>query len=236
MIGCNQNINIFLKPSFNAFTLAEVLITLGIIGVVAALTIPSLVSNIQDKQFKESAKVAFSKSSQAIQQMKIDNGGDLKGLFDSMNSFKPVFVKYFKLNSSTSVFVPALHSSDVYKSLSGDAFDTFYSDDGQFMTSDGMLFMIENCGVSHSVYNGFIGILVDVNGHEKAPNVLGRDLFVFELLEDGRFLPAGAEGTKIPEIGADPDAKNYCNKNVSSRFQGWGCMNNVVQGIDYKVN
>lgn len=32
-----------------AFTLAEVLITLGIIGVVAALTIPALMQNIQDK-------------------------------------------------------------------------------------------------------------------------------------------------------------------------------------------
>ena len=39
-----------------AFTLAEVLITLGIIGVVAAMTIPTLISNYQKKQFE----VAFS--------------------------------------------------------------------------------------------------------------------------------------------------------------------------------
>ena len=33
-----------------AFTLAEVLITLGIIGVIAAMTLPSLITNYQEKQ------------------------------------------------------------------------------------------------------------------------------------------------------------------------------------------
>ncbi len=33
--------------------------------------------NIQDKQFKEAAKAAYSKASQAVQQMKVDNGGTL---------------------------------------------------------------------------------------------------------------------------------------------------------------
>ena len=35
---------------FKAFTLAEILITLGIIGVVAAMTIPTLITNYQKKQ------------------------------------------------------------------------------------------------------------------------------------------------------------------------------------------
>ena len=35
-----------------AFTLAEVLITIGIIGVVAASTMPSLINSYKDKQFK----------------------------------------------------------------------------------------------------------------------------------------------------------------------------------------
>ncbi len=43
-----------------AFTLAEVLITLGIIGVVAALTIPSLINSYKDKQFKTAYKKAYS--------------------------------------------------------------------------------------------------------------------------------------------------------------------------------
>ena len=48
-----------------AFTLAEVLITLGIIGVVAALTIPTLISNIQGIQFRSKFKKTISVLSQA---------------------------------------------------------------------------------------------------------------------------------------------------------------------------
>lgn len=47
------------------FTLAEVLITLGIIGVVCAMTIPTLMNNIQDEQFKAAYKKAYSTASQA---------------------------------------------------------------------------------------------------------------------------------------------------------------------------
>ncbi|MBQ8168447.1 prepilin-type N-terminal cleavage/methylation domain-containing protein [bacterium] len=48
------------------FTLAEVLITLGIIGVVAAMTIPTLVSNTNGAQFKTAYKKALSTLNQGI--------------------------------------------------------------------------------------------------------------------------------------------------------------------------
>ncbi len=48
-----------------AFTLAEVLITLGIIGVVAAMTIPTLISNTNGAQFKTGYKKALSSLNQA---------------------------------------------------------------------------------------------------------------------------------------------------------------------------
>ncbi len=50
----------------NAFTLAEVLITLGIIGVVAAMTIPTLISNTNGAQFKTAYKKALSTLNQAV--------------------------------------------------------------------------------------------------------------------------------------------------------------------------
>ena len=37
----------------HAFTLAEVLITLAIIGIVAAVTIPSVIANYQQQEFKQ---------------------------------------------------------------------------------------------------------------------------------------------------------------------------------------
>ena len=50
-----------------AFTLAEVLITLAIIGIVAALTIPSVISNYQQQEFKTGLKKAVSVLNEAIQ-------------------------------------------------------------------------------------------------------------------------------------------------------------------------
>ena len=50
----------------SGFTLAEVLITLGIIGVVAAMTMPSLMSSTQGAQYKAAYKKALSALSQAV--------------------------------------------------------------------------------------------------------------------------------------------------------------------------
>ena len=50
----------------NAFTLAEVLITLGIIGVVAAMTMPTLINSTQGAQYKSAFKKALSAISQAV--------------------------------------------------------------------------------------------------------------------------------------------------------------------------
>ncbi len=49
-----------------AFTLAEVLITLTIIGIVAAITIPSVVANAHQQEFKTGLKKAVSSLDQAV--------------------------------------------------------------------------------------------------------------------------------------------------------------------------
>ena len=58
-----------------AFTLAEVLITLGIIGVVAALTLPSVIAKYQDKVTVTKVKKAYAMFSQAYLSAINDNGG-----------------------------------------------------------------------------------------------------------------------------------------------------------------
>ena len=60
---------------FNSgFTLAEVLITLGIIGVVAAITIPSVINNYQKKQTAVKLKKFYSVMSQAVIRWQQDEG------------------------------------------------------------------------------------------------------------------------------------------------------------------
>jgi prepilin-type N-terminal cleavage/methylation domain-containing protein len=56
---------LLLKQKRTAFTLAEVLITLGIIGVVAAMTIPNLMANINGSKFRSQFKKAISTLNQA---------------------------------------------------------------------------------------------------------------------------------------------------------------------------
>ena len=56
------------------FTLAEVLITLGIIGIVSAMTLPTVINNARDRQFKSMFKKQVSVISQAIQMGDAEDG------------------------------------------------------------------------------------------------------------------------------------------------------------------
>ncbi len=57
----------------SAFTLAEVLITLGIIGVVAALTIPSLITNYKAHRLRSQFLKSYSVVQQVFKQMEADD-------------------------------------------------------------------------------------------------------------------------------------------------------------------
>lgn len=57
-----------------AFTLAEVLITLGIIGIVAAMTLPTLIGKYQKKQTVTQLKKAYTEISQLLKMSELDNG------------------------------------------------------------------------------------------------------------------------------------------------------------------
>lgn len=56
------------------FTLAEVLITLGIIGVVAAMTLPTLIENHQKKEVVSRLQKFYTNINQAIRLSEVDNG------------------------------------------------------------------------------------------------------------------------------------------------------------------
>ena len=60
------HVDMFKGSCKSAFTLAEVLITLGIIGVVAAMTMPTLMNSTNGAQYKTAYKKALSVLSQAV--------------------------------------------------------------------------------------------------------------------------------------------------------------------------
>lgn len=86
----------------NGFTLAEVLITLGIIGVVAALTIPSLVVKHKKQVVVTKLKKASAALMQAYNMSKLDYGDALREIFPALDGdaalemFNKYYVPYMK--------------------------------------------------------------------------------------------------------------------------------------------
>ena len=70
-----------------AFTLAEVLITLGIIGVVASLTLPSIIHNVQKVILKNQFKRAYSNFYNAIKYTQVQNGGPYACFYWEQNPY-----------------------------------------------------------------------------------------------------------------------------------------------------
>ena len=83
-----------------AFTLAEVLITLGIIGVVAAMTLPALLTNVQAKIRAEQIRSAKYKFSLATEKMARLN---LIGPYDSTDAFVDELQKHLKISKRCDV-------------------------------------------------------------------------------------------------------------------------------------
>ncbi len=106
--------NIFLKTT-NGFTLAEVLITLGIIGVVASLTMPGLIRDYQNKVYETSNLVFENSMGEALRQMNIAE--DLTG-HATTKDFIEALKKYLKIvevceaNNLTACFPDKINSSD----------------------------------------------------------------------------------------------------------------------------
>ncbi len=78
-----------------AFTLAEVLVTLGIIGVVAAMTMPVLIQNHQKNVLKQQFKKSYSLMQQAYQKVFADNGYNYECYYWDKNPYgNSVCIKY----------------------------------------------------------------------------------------------------------------------------------------------
>lgn len=184
-----------MKKRSLGFTLAEVLITLGIIGVVAALTIPTLVANYQKTQYVSGLKKAYSQVNQALVQMANDNGtpGDLTDFFDSTdtNTMGSKFVSYFNAVKLCPIGTSGCFPTTVYNFYDGTNLDGSgtFSTHYRFVTTDGVSFLIGqfslNCaqslaatGSMHKTCSPLF--YVDVNGL-KGPNYLGRDIYRFAI-------------------------------------------------------
>ncbi len=185
-----------------AFTLAEVLVTLSIIGIIAAMTIPTMISNYQKHTYVVGLKKANSELLNAIKMMPLTENcpaGDLdcagwynnkpidgmtfnetgyavqKSLYLLSKQFKGVkFVQDSKFE-----FIAKSFSDRVNGTQRRDRQDGL--ENVGFVTQDGMTF----------TSSGASGLEVDVNG-KKGPNNYGRDIFLFDINAEG-ISPKGIE-------------------------------------------
>lgn len=223
-----------IKKCFTAFTLAEVLVTLGIIGVVAAMTLPAIIDNSRNKQLETAFKKSYSVLLQALDMYNAQEGVKLTPQNCKGRDFKPSLMKYilttkdcgFSMNGAAERgCLPNTGGS--YKNFVGTkAIGTGSIDDGQFVINDGSLILLESG-------SGELWITVDVNGYNKSPNRWGFDLFTFQINNEGTLLPMGAKGTHFEDI-----THNLCSPTnfINDSANGITCALRAINEKDYFKN
>lgn len=231
--------NVLLKTiNHLAFTLAEVLITLGIVGVIAQMTIPALVANINNQIYLNSFLNDYAILQEAARQVINDNSGDIQKVYSSdtllLNALSaklkvlktcpdyngcwtsPIFTLNKKNTQSTNDTTIVLANGAVLQG-GPSYFDTNCAQSGMY-SSNG------NKGVCEVYW-------LDTNG-AKSPNVLGRDIFILFLTNLSGFVPDGLPGTNAYDA-----SWSYCDSTSSStdNWMGAACGGRVFveRAINY---
>lgn len=176
------------------FTLAEVLITLGIIGIVVALTMPMLIAEYRNKAYVTQLHKTCNELQQGFRMLLADeNTSDLvdAGLTNSTN-MKNFLKTYFKLVDTCDNGINAPCFADDYKNINGVLFTPVnkntWGGGACGITSSGASFCLDVPVWNSSTYADITttsgNVFIDVNGL-KGPNKIGRDAFYLVLFSDG---------------------------------------------------
>ena len=185
------------KKKVLAFTLAEVLITLGIIGVVAALTIPSLINYAFEREAVSALKKNYSVLSDAVTKWQMDNDclGDSYACPEYGASYEnnavgvargiAPYLKYTQVYHGPSEAVGKAISwlPDTAYLISGVTMSyanwlTLLPDKNQIQYGMGSYFLLTDgttlilTGAHHLYF-----FIIDINGPKK-PNRIGKDIFI----------------------------------------------------------
>ncbi|MFA6990032.1 MAG: type II secretion system protein [Candidatus Gastranaerophilaceae bacterium] len=219
-----------------AFTLAEVLLTLTIIGIIAAMTIPALMNNTNKTENVAALKKAYSTIMQATLMITADNGGDITSALSGAvtnDDFANVFIPKLnvaKICGTTHAKATGCFPDVYYKYLDGTdpAWSNFHTSNNKstILLNDGMSYSFSlakaDCtsdyssplGTTSSPIHDTCGFLwVDINGPHKGPIVDGKDLFCFYITKKGIY-PRGA----YAETAVDGECSTY----------GSGCTSQVL--------
>ena len=214
------------------FTLAEVLITLGIIGVVAAMTIPNLVAHNQQKQTVVKLQKAISVMNQAYRLAYDDVGevtADEARAIGAQGYFDKFWAPYLKTSSFCTQTGCGYDMKGVavngqpWKMANGAWYTILLNSDETrigFFTMDNFFYLVL-CAIGGSKETEVTSanILVDINSTAK-PNILGRDIFVLERKIDGE-----KGGVVVPACSTRSD--NSINADCSKSGSGGCCAEKI---------
>ncbi len=199
------------------FTLAEVLITLGIIGVVAAMTMPVLIQKQTEKATVVALKKFYTNLDQAVKLNLLENSDD----YNVNNIVKKMKTVKICLNGSEDNSC-AMHDYKKFNGTSTIEFgktDHYYDGYTYAVLNDGMIERMGNIsddcsyvrGTSPALQNVCGEVSVDVNGN-KGPNRDGYDVFYFHITKFG-----------VVPFGGINDSVNPFNSNNS--YAAWVIYN-----------
>ena len=218
------------------FTLAEVLITLGIIGIVAAMTIPNLIQKNYEHQTVAKLKETHSILSQAIRMASEEygepSGWDIFGASEEnaikfMNNIKP-FIKITTDCGTYDEEGKCMTKGPIYQMNQKTIWSNSYAKARgyyKFCLMNGSCLWFRTARQNEYVDSkGYIGtFFIDTNG-SKQPNAFGWDVFTFNIQND----------VLIPE-GCDKNFNDYkisC-KNKNSVGNGCACYMNLNNNMNY---
>ncbi|PWL75379.1 hypothetical protein DBY21_07965 [Candidatus Gastranaerophilales bacterium] len=232
-----------LKP---AFTLAEVLITLGIIGIIAAMTLPSIIQRKQEKVTVNQLKKSYSLLQQVYERMVYEIGSDprdwgMTGMYEENSHIIMAnkFVPYFKVIQNCI----GKDASFTKKHCVDDSRYAAPQNYASVRVIDGTTLIFRHwsgqCsfqyGKTKALKNVCGEIIVDLNG-PKSPNMLGQDMFAFYLTNYG-VIPVGMQGEAMhPLIKACNLSVGPWGTHIGSGFyNGFGCTAWVLfnENMDY---
>lgn len=201
-----------------AFTLAEVLITLGIIGVVAAMTLPTLIQSYKKQETISKLKKAYAVTANAIKMSEVENGEYSNWIIPSsaIEYAEKFFLPYFNSAKICKTYQECGYNSITpYKTILGNAQGMRVADDNYrvpIVLNDGTFVWFSiNQGASTGIIKS-TSVTFDING-AKEPNTIGKDLFSFKLTPKGI----------VPDYSEGEDC------NIANPGDGWTCAFRIVE-------
>lgn len=220
-----------------AFTLAEVLLTLGIIGVVVVLTIFALVGKYSDMQKSVALKKAYTNLSQAILMSQQEHGEladwdrapyHRKGMLEWSNEYIFKYMKKVTACEGGNSAIKCPTDADRICNAENKNCNSVTLRMAVYVLANGENIYIFSGGNPVAGKSDFLHILVDTNGIKK-PNVFGKDVFVFTLwLNDRAGKPLKSWGCT-----SSRDMALTCCKNSSEKCAGLLELDNWEFKKDY---